>query len=91
MSMATAQTISSHTKRVAGITHGKGLHTLRHGFATPLLAAGVALRTMQLLLGHRSIDTTTRYLPSTRQPLAQVHSPCDLLGGPDDLPNAVVE
>jgi integrase/recombinase XerD len=59
-SMASAQKSSYHTKRLAGITHGKGRHTLRHGLATPLLEAGVALRTMQRLRGHRSRDTTTR-------------------------------
>ena len=91
MSIASAQKISSHTKRLAGITHGKGIHTLRHCFATHLLEAGVYLRTIQLLLGHRSLDTTTRYLHITRQHLAKVHSPFDLLGGPDDLPSAVVE
>jgi integrase/recombinase XerD len=91
MSIASAQKIYYHTKRVAGITHGKGIHTLRHCFATHLLEAGVDLRTIQLLLGHRSLDTTTRYLHITRQHLAKVHSPFDLLGGPDDLPSAAVE
>ena len=80
MSIATAQKISYHAKRVAGITHGQGIHTLRHCFATHLLEAGVDLRTIQLLLGHRSLDTTTRYLHITRQHLAKVHSPFDLLG-----------
>jgi hypothetical protein len=39
----------------------------------------VDLRTIQLLLGHRSIDTTTRSLHITRQHLAKVHRPFDLL------------
>jgi hypothetical protein len=91
MSIATAQPISSHTKRGAGITHGKGIHTLRHGFAPPLLEAGVALRTMQRLLGHRSIDTPPRYLPITRQHVATVHRPCDLRGCPECLPSAAAE
>jgi integrase/recombinase XerD len=76
--IATAQKLYYHAKRAAGITHGKGIHTLRHCFATHLLEAGVDLRTIQLLLGHRSIDTTTRYLHITRQHLAKVHSPFDL-------------
>jgi integrase/recombinase XerD len=91
MPIATAQKIYYHTKRVAGITHGKGIHTLRHSFATHLLEAGVDLRTIQLLLGHRGIDTTTRYLHITRQHLAKVHSPFDLLGGVEDLPSSATE
>jgi integrase/recombinase XerD len=77
--IATAQKLYYRAKRAAGITHGKGIHTLRPCFATHLLAAGVDLRTIQLLLGHRSIDTTTRYLHLTRQHLAKVHSPFELL------------
>jgi site-specific recombinase XerD len=79
------------TQRVAGITHGQGLHTLRHCFATPLLEAGVDLHTMQLLLGHRGLDTTTRYRHITRQHLAKGHRPFDLLGCPAGLPSAAAE
>jgi integrase/recombinase XerD len=79
MPIGTAQKIYSHAKQRAGITHGHGIHTLRHCFATHLLEAGVDVRTIQMLLGHRSLDTTTRYLRITRQYLATLHSPFDLL------------
>lgn len=77
--IGTAQNISYHPKRTAGITHGHGIHTLRHCFATHLLEAGVDVRTIPMLLGHQALDTTTRYLRITRQPLATVRSPFDLL------------
>jgi integrase/recombinase XerD len=91
LSIATAQKIYYHAKRGAGILHGKGIHTLRHCFATHLLEAGVDLHTIQLLLGHRTIDTTTRYLHITRRHLAKVHSPFDLLGGAADQPSIATE
>jgi len=77
--IATAQKLSSHAKRAAGITHGQGIHTLRHCCAPHLLEAGVDLRPLQRLRGHRSVATTTRSLPITRQHLAKVHRPCDVL------------
>ena len=85
--IGTAQKISSHAQRAANSQHGKGLQTLRHGFATHRLEAGGDVRTRQFLLGHKSIDTTTRSLQIPRQPLGTIHSPFDLLHFHDTPPS----
>jgi integrase/recombinase XerD len=82
MCRGTAQRMFYAAKRRAGLQRGHGIHTLRHCFATHLLEAGVDLRTIQLLMGHRSMSTTAIYLHLTRKHLEQLHSPFDLLRSP---------
>ena len=57
-------------------------HSLRHGFAIHLLENGVDVRTIQMLLGHRSLATTARYLPVARSQVCSATSPFDLLPRP---------
>jgi integron integrase len=64
----------------AGLTRRASSHTLRHGFATHLLERGVDLRTIQVLLGHESLETTMISIHLARQGPADTPSPLDLLG-----------
>jgi integrase/recombinase XerD len=79
MPSGTAQKVYNQARARAGITQGSGFHTLRHSFATHLFDAGVDTHTLQLLLGHRSIKTTLKYVHVSRRHLIHVKSPLDLL------------
>ncbi len=76
---ALARAITEARER-AKLSRRVGCHTLRHSFATHLVERGVDVRTVQLLLGHESLETTMIYLHLARRWPAGVTSPLDVLG-----------
>jgi len=67
------EVVQLHAAR-AGIPPDIGPHTLRHSFATHLVAGGVDLRHVQEMLGHASIATTQRYTHVDADRLKGVHT-----------------
>jgi integrase/recombinase XerD len=65
--------------RLCGIPKPITPHSLRHAFAVHLLESGADVRTIQLLLGHRSLVTTARYLRIATSKVCAASSPLDLL------------
>jgi len=79
ISTAAVEDACRHTRDRAGISKPVTPHSLRHAFAVHLLEAGADLRTIQLLLGHRSLSTTARYLRLATSKVCATPSPLEFL------------
>jgi site-specific recombinase XerD len=76
-----AQKAFQRARARARIEKPISFHTLRHTFATHLLEDGANVRTIQSLLGHRSLESTQRYTHLAKNYLNQTKSPLDRLRG----------
>jgi site-specific recombinase XerD len=80
VSAKSVRTVMRKAVEDCGIKRPVTPHILRHSFATHLLDAGTDIRTIQVLLGHRSIRTTQIYTQVSPRHIGRVKSPLDLLG-----------
>ncbi len=76
-------------RRASGLTKPITPHSLRHAFATHLLESDTDVRRIQLLLGHRSLATTSRYLKIATSTVCATASPLDLLPKVEPVAQAI--
>jgi site-specific recombinase XerD len=79
LSVRMVQIACQQAHHASGLAKRVTVHTLRHSFATHLLEAGTDVRTIQLLLGHRSLATTACYTHVATTTVCATPSPLDLL------------
>ena len=87
ISVRTIQKVFEASRIKAGIKKAASVHTLRHCFATHLLEDDNDLCSIQRLMGHSSIETTTRYLHLRRVDLLKIKSPLENLGVSKEFQN----
>jgi site-specific recombinase XerD len=83
VSRETVHRMCKTAARLAGIGKRVHPHALRHAFATHLLDDGVSLPVIQVLLGHRNLKTTARYLHVSDAAVRSTRSPLEMLGSLD--------
>ena len=71
--------VLSEVLKTAGIRKRVSMHTFRHSFATHLLEQGVDIRVIQVLLGHKKLETTALYSQVATRLLNETPSPLDSL------------
>jgi site-specific recombinase XerD len=79
LTRASVGKVIKKARKRAGIVKPVSPHTLRHSFATHLLEAGINIRVIQRLLGHRSLRSTEVYTHVARNYVADTQSPLDSL------------
>ncbi len=77
ISNATAQKVYYRAKEASGVTKGLGIHTLRHCFATHHLENGTDIYTIKEMMGHKSLETTLKYLHIAGNKISEAKSPMD--------------
>ena len=79
ISISTAQKVYKQAADKAGVNGGRGIHTLRHCFATHACDQGVEIFVIKKWLGHAKMETTSKYLHMSPEKERSIRSPLDTL------------